>query len=54
VLTLGLKLYLFLIATPELAASSLGVLLGIELLLNGIGLAFMGLFLRNAPETATE
>lgn len=48
-LTVGLAVYLFANASVALAASLLGILLGIELLLNGIGLVFMGLFLRTAP-----
>lgn len=48
-LTLALAIYLFANASVALAASLLGILLGIELLLNGIGLVFMGLFLRSNP-----
>lgn len=50
VLTLALAVYLFTNASVALAASLLGILLGIELLLNGIGLVFLGLFLRANPQ----
>ena len=43
----SLLLALYVWANPGLALAILGVLLGVELVVNGVGLIFMGLFLRS-------
>jgi len=53
VLSILLAGYLWSNATAELAASFLGLLLGIEMLFNGFGLVFTSLFFRSADKGNT-